>query len=102
MALQEQQTNAWHVVDELLFVNHDSLSQFMVELVCLSIGHMLLCSSVQFQPLESSLRKYAAELGLNMEAVRFTFDGEQVNPSKSPDDLDMEDDDIIDARIAVS
>ncbi len=42
---------------------------------------------------------FAQTLDLPVRKVKFTFDGDQVKPSSSPQDLDMESDDVIDARI---
>lgn len=51
------------------------------------------------QPLEKILRSFAAEVGQSIDCVQFTFDGEKVVPSMTPNDLDLESDDIIDARL---
>ena len=40
---------------------------------------------------------FAAELGLRFEQLRFTFDGETISRQQTAEDLDMADDDIIDA-----
>ena len=46
------------------------------------------------------MRQFAAELGLSMNSVQFTFDGEKFATSKTALDLDLEDDDVIDARVS--
>ena len=37
--------------------------------------------------------------GVAMNSVRFLFDGNRVNPTQTPQDLDMEDGDVIDVMV---
>ncbi|CAL4962722.1 unnamed protein product [Urochloa decumbens] len=41
------------------------------------------------------LKAYAKKVKLNPSNLAFVFDGEKINPSSTPDDLDLEDDDMI-------
>ncbi|CAO2203964.1 unnamed protein product [Urochloa humidicola] len=44
---------------------------------------------------EKLLKAYAKKVKLNPSNLAFVFDGEKINPSSTPDDLDLEDDDMI-------
>ena len=37
--------------------------------------------------------------GVATTAVRFLFDGNRINPSQTPEDLEMEDNDVIDVMV---
>ena len=37
--------------------------------------------------------------GVATSSVRFLFDGNRINPSQTPQDLDMEDGDVIDCMV---
>ncbi|KAJ9435502.1 Ubiquitin-like protein pmt3/smt3 [Diplonema papillatum] len=50
-------------------------------------------------PLKKLMDAYCKKQGVSRSAVRFLFDGSPLDDSKTPDDLDMEDDDVIDAMI---
>jgi len=41
---------------------------------------------------------YAKKAKLNASDLAFVFDGEKVNLSSTPEDLDLEDDDMIEVR----
>lgn len=43
------------------------------------------------------MEDYCDRMGLVMETVRFLFDGSRIGKNQTPQDLNMEDDDIIDA-----
>jgi len=42
---------------------------------------------------------YCKKVGQDLESVRFLFDGQRLNPQQTPADLDMEDEDEIDAMV---
>ncbi|KAJ1284234.1 hypothetical protein BS78_03G189400 [Paspalum vaginatum] len=44
------------------------------------------------------LKAYAKKAKLNPSVLSFVFDGEKINPSSTPKDLDLEDDDMIEVR----
>ena len=50
-------------------------------------------------PLGKVMTAFAAALEVPVSQLQFTFDGESVSPDQTPSDLDMEHDDIIDARL---
>jgi hypothetical protein len=41
---------------------------------------------------------YANKAKLNPSDLSFVFDGEKINPSSTPQDLDLEDEDMIEVR----
>lgn len=51
----------------------------------------------------TALRKlmdaYCKKQGIARNSVRFLYDGSPIDESKTPDDLEMEDDDVIDAMV---
>ncbi len=49
--------------------------------------------------LKKLMDAYCKKQGVQRSSVRFLFDGHQVDESKTPDELEMEDDDVIDAMI---
>ena len=42
---------------------------------------------------------YCQRHGVNLNAVRFLFDGERLRESQTPEDLEMEDGDVIDVMM---
>lgn len=42
---------------------------------------------------------YCKKVGAEQESVRFLFDGTRIRPDQTPGDLDMEDEDEIDAMV---
>ncbi|ESP04725.1 hypothetical protein LOTGIDRAFT_237262 [Lottia gigantea] len=48
------------------------------------------------EPIRNLLEKYAAEKQLDISKLVFKFDGDDVNPNDTPEDLDMDDNDCID------
>uniref|UniRef100_A0A2P2JAS7 Uncharacterized protein MANES_06G064100 n=1 Tax=Rhizophora mucronata TaxID=61149 RepID=A0A2P2JAS7_RHIMU len=44
---------------------------------------------------ERLFKMYADNVKLDIQSLAFSFDGDKVNPTATPDDLGMEDDDII-------
>ena len=49
--------------------------------------------------LKKLMDAYCKKQGVNRQSVRFLFDGAPLDESKTPDDLEMENDDVIDAMI---
>ena len=45
------------------------------------------------------MKAFAAELGVSVSKIAFSFDGEVIRSRQSADDLEMESDDVIDARV---
>ena len=42
---------------------------------------------------------FAADLGVSITKLKFTFDGDPIQPTQTAANLDMENDDCIDVRI---
>lgn len=49
--------------------------------------------------LKKLIDAYCKKQGITRASVRFLFDGSPVDESKTPEDLGMEDDDVIDAMV---
>lgn len=49
--------------------------------------------------MEKVFSTYAQRKGVNLASLRFLIDGERINPSQSPAELDMEDHDQIDCML---
>ena len=50
-------------------------------------------------PLQKLMNAYCQRQGVNLNAVRFIFDGSRLNSSQTPEDLEMEDGDVIDVMM---
>lgn len=50
-------------------------------------------------PFKKMIDVYCQRQGMPSSAYRFIFDGERISPDTSPEDLEMEDDDIVDAML---
>lgn len=50
-------------------------------------------------PLRKLMDAYCKKQGVNRTQVRFLYDGKPVDENKTPDDLEMEDEDVIDAMV---
>ena len=46
------------------------------------------------------MNAFCQRAGVSIEAVQFFFDGEQIDETETPDDLDMEDGDVIDVYVS--
>lgn len=60
--------------------------------------------TVQFKckgttPLEKLMKAFCSKQGLQFGTVKFLFDGNRIQPTQTPADLDMEDLDVIDAQM---
>ena len=49
--------------------------------------------------LKKLMEAYCARQSLQMDQIRFLFDGCRLRDTQTPDELDMEDDDVIDALL---
>eukprot|EP01054_Gregarina_sp_Poly1_P005857 Gregarina_sp_Poly_1__5856@NODE_3087_length_1394_cov_831_048229_g1956_i0_p2_GENE_NODE_3087_length_1394_cov_831_048229_g1956_i0NODE_3087_length_1394_cov_831_048229_g1956_i0_p2_ORF_typecomplete_len112_score26_47Rad60SLD/PF11976_8/1_2e27ubiquitin/PF00240_23/0_0039FERM_N/PF09379_10/0_22_NODE_3087_length_1394_cov_831_048229_g1956_i010011336 len=49
--------------------------------------------------MEKLMSTYCARLGQSMDAVRFLYDGERIRGEHTPEELGMEDNDLIDAMV---
>ena len=54
---------------------------------------------LQTDALGKVMTAFAAALEVPVSQLQFTFDGDRVSPDHTPTDLDMDHDDIIDARL---
>ena len=54
---------------------------------------------LQSDPLQKAMTAFAAALGIPTSKVKFTFDGDDISPSQTAEDLDLENDYVIDARV---
>jgi len=52
-------------------------------------------------PFEIMMKDYAVKMSTKLEAIRFVFDGEALNRLDTPEDLDLEGGECIDAHIAI-
>ena len=52
----------------------------------------------QDEKFDKLLKVYAKKAKLNASDLAFVFDGEKINLSSTPEDLDLEDDDMIEVR----
>jgi small ubiquitin-related modifier len=50
-------------------------------------------------PLRKLMDAYCKKQGIARTSVRFLYDGAPIDEHKSPDELEMEDDDVIDAMV---
>jgi small ubiquitin-related modifier len=49
--------------------------------------------------LKKLMEAYCARQSLQMDQIRFLFDGNRLRENQTPDELEMEDDDVIDAML---
>jgi small ubiquitin-related modifier len=49
--------------------------------------------------LKKLMDAYCKKQGISRSSVRFLFDGSPIDENKTPDDIGMEDDDVIDAMV---
>ena len=49
--------------------------------------------------LKKLMEAYCARQSLHMDQIRFLFDGNRLREVQTPDELEMEDDDVIDAML---
>mmetsp|Transcript_27288 Transcript_27288/g.76187 ORF Transcript_27288/g.76187 Transcript_27288/m.76187 type:complete len:98 (+) Transcript_27288:93-386(+) len=51
-------------------------------------------------PIQKLINSYCQRQGLRESDLKFLYDGERIHGNQTPQDLDMEDNDIIDAMLA--
>lgn len=54
---------------------------------------------LQMDPLGKAMTAFAAALDVPVNRLQFTFDGDPISPKQTPNDLEMDHDDIVDARL---
>ncbi len=54
---------------------------------------------LQDDPLQKILTAFASKLDVSISKLKFSFDGDDINPSQTAQDLDMENDDCIDVIV---
>lgn len=54
---------------------------------------------LQCDPLQKAMTAFASALDVPLYKVKFSFDGDDIHPSQTANDVDIENDDVIDARI---
>jgi len=50
-------------------------------------------------PLQKLMTAFCNRQGVGNQSVRFLFDGQRINPSQTPQELEMEDGDVIDVMV---
>lgn len=58
--------------------------------------HFKIKSTTKFSKVFSA---YANRKGVDQASIRFVFDGQHVAPEQTPEELDMEDEDVIDCML---
>lgn len=58
--------------------------------------------SLQDDKFERLFKMYADKLKLDQKSLVFCFDGDKISPTATPDELDMEDNDIVEVHIKSS
>ena len=53
----------------------------------------------QTTPLQKLMNAFCQRQGVNSASVRFLFDGQRLNPQQTPQELEMEDGDVIDVMV---
>merc|ERR1712039_489975 len=51
-------------------------------------------------PMKKLMGAYCERQGVTMDSIRFLFNGQRIQPEQDPSQLDMEDNDVIDAVLA--
>ena len=58
-----------------------------------------ICLLFQVDPLDKVLTAFPSAVDVARERVKFVFDGDSVEPTSTAEELGLEDDDVIDARV---
>ena len=66
---------------------------------CYYYNHSTAKGVLRALPLEKLMKAFCNRNGVASNSVRFLFDGNRVNPTQTPQDLDMEDGDVIDVMV---
>lgn len=56
-------------------------------------------TSLQTDPLKKAMDAFAKEMGVSVDKLSFSIDGDPISPTQTAEDFDMEDGDCIDARL---
>ena len=54
---------------------------------------------MQTKPLETMFAEYATFRNVKRSNLKFSFDGDPLDGTETPEDLDMEDENVIDVRV---
>lgn len=54
---------------------------------------------MQDDSFQRMFKMYAEKVKLDLKQLSFSFDGDKINPSQTPGDIGMEDDDIIEVHM---
>ena len=85
--------------------NADVLTLMSAEIQCVSVkvrgqdGNIFHYVIGMKTPLKKLMEAYCNRQSLQMDQIRFLFDGNRLRETQSPDELEMEDDDVIDAML---
>ncbi|XP_074642136.1 uncharacterized protein LOC141899621 [Tubulanus polymorphus] len=56
----------------------------------------LSASLMKDEPLQKAMLKYSVERTVDLKKLKFFFDGEEILPTQTPNDVDLDEDDVID------
>merc|ERR1712230_258322 len=62
-------------------------------------GNEIYFKCKQTTPLQKLMHAFCNRQGVSMNSVRFLFDGNRINETQTPSQLDMEDGDVIDVMV---
>jgi len=80
-------------------VNNDGLIELKIQ--CADRRSVQMMKVKPNSPFEIMMKEYAAKMSTKLDAIRFVFDGEALNRLDTPEDLDLEGGECIDAHIAI-
>jgi len=62
-------------------------------------GNEIFFKCKQTTPLQKLMTAFCNRQGVATQSVRFLFDGSRINPNQTPQELEMEDGDVIDVMV---
>merc|ERR1711918_241721 len=62
-------------------------------------GNEIYFKCKQTTPLQKLMHAFCNRQGVSMQSVRFLFDGNRINETQTPQQLEMEDGDVIDVMV---
>jgi len=62
-------------------------------------GNEIFFKCKQTTPLQKLMQAFCNRQGVALNSVRFLFDGARLSPNQTPQELDMEDGDVIDVMV---
>lgn len=80
-------------------VNNDGLIELKIQ--CADRKSVQMMKVKPNSPFEIMMKEYATKMSTKLDAIRFVFDGEALNRLDTPEDLDLEGGECIDAHIAI-